>query len=145
MKRASRRTRQLPAAAIAIITILAMLLTPLCGIRCAATNHCSVQVPLARASDDCHHFAISNDSDTAWADFTVAKNCAQPDFLAVTPTATNNSPSWRAARTSPLQLPAMAARPNSGGSVALNRAAWFDLSGTLPSADPLARSAVLQI
>jgi|SRR5215470_19095578 len=53
----------LRASAIAMITILALVLVPACGSLCAAMNHCSASTDSAEA-DTCHHANMSAQSDS---------------------------------------------------------------------------------
>jgi hypothetical protein len=50
--------------AIAIVTILAMLIVPACGSLCAAMNRCSSSSASAEP-DACHHANMSTQSDSA--------------------------------------------------------------------------------
>jgi hypothetical protein len=52
--------------AIAIVTILALLIVPACGSLCARMNHCSSGFSGAASndSDSCHHANISSQSDS---------------------------------------------------------------------------------
>jgi hypothetical protein len=49
--------------AIAIVTILAMLVVPACGSLCASMNHCSSNAASAEP-DACHHAKMSAESDS---------------------------------------------------------------------------------
>jgi hypothetical protein len=62
--------------AIAIATILAMLLVPACGSFCASMNHCSTSDASANA-DSCHHGDMSVSHDSAAQSLSSQPSCGQ--------------------------------------------------------------------
>jgi hypothetical protein len=58
-----RALPHLRTSAVAVLTILAMLIVPACGSLCAAMNHCSSGTTSSE-SDACHHANISAQSDS---------------------------------------------------------------------------------
>jgi hypothetical protein len=61
---------------IAIVTIIAMLLVPLCGTSCAAMSHCSTSAVSATA-EGCHHADMSGQSDSEDSTLSSQAACAQ--------------------------------------------------------------------
>jgi hypothetical protein len=140
-----RTFQRIAPATVAALTILAMLLAPVCGTMCAAPNHCVAPEPaLVQAeSQDCHHSLIPRNPDAAAV--TSARNCARPEILALT---VDYSKSWSASRssqTSLLPVSAMVVAQSCDFSAALRRAPFLDSNCVHRSATPLARSTVLQI
>jgi hypothetical protein len=142
-----RTFQRIAPATVAALTILAMLLAPVCGTVCAAPNHCAAPEPaLVQAeSQDCHHSLIPGNSDAAAAAVTSTRNCARPEILALT---VDYSKSWSASRssqTSLLPVSAIVVAQSCDFSAALRRAPFLDSNCVHRSATPLARSTVLQI
>jgi hypothetical protein len=61
-----RRERCAAPASIAILIGLALLLTPLCATVCTASTGCESDAAVAGSSENCHHQAIFNHSDSEW-------------------------------------------------------------------------------
>jgi hypothetical protein len=75
---------KLRAATLAIAAMLSSLIAPFCATLCNARHHCSPQDTPARAgAQDCHHFAISNDSEAPPPVVVTERNCARVEVLAV--------------------------------------------------------------
>jgi ABC-type phosphate transport system substrate-binding protein len=58
-----RALPNLRASAVAIVTILAMLVVPACGSLCASMNHCSSSAA-STEPDSCHHANMPTQSDS---------------------------------------------------------------------------------
>src|ERR1700744_3092038 len=57
-----RANLHLRTSALAIVTILAMLIVPACGSLCASMTHCS-SATVSHEPDTCHHVSMSAQSD----------------------------------------------------------------------------------
>jgi hypothetical protein len=62
--------------AVAIATILAMLIVPACGSLCAAMNHCATST-VSSNSDGCHHADMSIQSDPDALSLSSPASCGQ--------------------------------------------------------------------
>jgi hypothetical protein len=146
MNEALPKCGRLRAVGLAVVTILSMFLTPLCGTLCSASRHCSTQVAVAESeAGDCHHLAISGDADDTRAAFTTAKNCSRPELSAVTLEATKIPSTLREARISILPSSAFAATQHYVFSLALSYAPWLKAGEGPRPTDPLTSTAILQI
>src|ERR1700720_4035182 len=80
MPKPTHRTRRAHASAIAIATVLAMLVAPICGSSCAGLYGCGATAGIvASGAEDCHH-AASSTSETWHLHST--KACGQHDLPA---------------------------------------------------------------
>jgi hypothetical protein len=78
-----RALAHLRTSAVAIATILAMLLVPACGSLCATMNHCSTNAASAD-SDSCHHTNMSAQSDSETQSLSSQAFCGQQAPLVAT-------------------------------------------------------------
>jgi hypothetical protein len=74
---------RLLATTIAILTVLAVFVAPLCGNLCAAPRHCGAEVAAIQVdSDGCHHLTMADSAGAASA-IVPAIGCAQPETIAI--------------------------------------------------------------
>src|ERR1700744_6361300 len=76
-----RALPNLRTSAIAIVTVLALLIVPACGSLCSAMNHCASNASSAN-SDSCHHAHMSTQSDSGTLSSLASCN-QQPSILAI--------------------------------------------------------------
>jgi hypothetical protein len=145
MKKALPRNRRLPAAAFALVTIVAMLLTPFCESMCAATNGCeSAAADSESAGGACHHADISSGGDAVPVTIASLTACNRLELSATLPNGTRDwPPRERAQRSTPPD--SIAAIDELTFSPGLSRARWRDATRAAGSKDMPASSTVLQI
>ena len=71
-----RTLQNFRASAIALVTIVAMLLVPACGSVCAAMSHCSASA-VSSNPDSCHHTDTEMQTDTQSLSFSSAAMCGE--------------------------------------------------------------------
>jgi len=137
---------RLRAAGVAVTTILAMLVAPLCGTLCATSSHCSARAGVAPSeAGACHHNASFAAADASQTGIAAAKMCNQVDLPAVTPRTTKSwSPSLETHGSTP-QLQAIAANERSASSLGVSRAPWLKTSDRPRPSDPHISTTILQI
>jgi hypothetical protein len=89
-----RRNRCPAAASIAIVTMLAVLATPLCARICGASIGCESGAAIAEPSDHCHHRAVFDRTESERPALTSAdvKLCSQRELPALI--SREQEPSW---------------------------------------------------
>lgn len=125
--------------AAALLTLLAILIAPVCAPLCAA-KHCS---PAARL-EQCHKTASTGDRS---GDVLVApgKDCAIADFSAVVVKAEEHSPLKRAARSDPAPAPIHLSLESVVGSLHASRDRWDIHRIPLESPDSLKLTTILRV
>jgi hypothetical protein len=78
-----RALAHLRTSAVAIATILAMLLVPACGSLCATMNHCSTS-SVSSKSDSCHHGDMSASSNPKAQSLATQASCGRQIPLVAT-------------------------------------------------------------
>jgi hypothetical protein len=80
-----RRNRCPVAASIAVVTMLAVLVTPLCARICGASIGCESSAAIAEPSDNCHHRVVFDRAESERPAFTSAdvKLCSQRELPAL--------------------------------------------------------------
>ena len=91
MPKPTHRTKRAHASAIAIATVLAMLIAPLCGSSCAGLSSCGASVGIVPSGvEDCHQ---ANSSSSETGRLLSTKACSQQDQPAAIVSAPENPPS----------------------------------------------------
>jgi hypothetical protein len=95
MEKMTHRIARVQASGMAIATILAMLIAPLCVSNCAGVSGCGAGVGIARSgAEDCHHTVSgSPDSETSYSVF--GKACNRQEAPAALLSAPEKSSSLR--------------------------------------------------
>lgn len=93
MEELTHRIARARASGVAIATILAMLIAPLCGSNCAGVSGCGAGVGIVRSgAEDCHHTVSSSpDPETSYS--VSGKACNRQEVPAALLSAPEESPS----------------------------------------------------
>jgi hypothetical protein len=95
MEKLTHRIARARASGIAIATILAMLIAPLCGSNCAGASGCGAGVGIVRSgAEDCHH-TVSGSRDSEPSHSVSGKACSRQEAPAALLSAPEKSSSLR--------------------------------------------------
>ncbi len=130
------RSREPRRTAAAVLTLLAILIAPVCAPLCAA-KHCA-------RLEQCHGMTSKGDRSGAIL-VAPGKGCALVDFSAVLVKAEEHSPLERGARSDPAPGPIRLSLENAAGSLQANPARWDIHRIPLESPDSLPLTAILRI
>jgi hypothetical protein len=118
-------------AAVAIVTVLALLVAPFCGSLCAASQGCSASVAIETPEGgDCHHGAAAASANGSPAGFFAATTCNSSELPAAT---LSSSKSWDEFQGAALWLHLLAAAYRFPSSARTRGARWhesFAMAGT---------------
>jgi hypothetical protein len=143
MNRAVPKKHRLAAAAIAVVTIVAMFVAPFCGSVCAAMNGCASATTVSESgAEDCHHAAISSGDAAAPLALGSPTTCNRPELRATLSVKRNWPQTERAQSSAPHD--SIAAIKEHAFSLGQSRARWRD-ANAIGSRDIPASTTILQI
>jgi hypothetical protein len=146
MKEAISRNDGWRSASVAIVAMMALLISPFCGPLCAA-NACAGGSASGRANaDDCHHQATPNGADALRTRLVAKTPCNSPDLPPATLGATKNwSSLWESRRASAPQFHSLAPTLHSAFSLGVSRARWRQNNSAAGTKSKATNGTVLRI
>lgn len=144
MKEIMHGKRRPRAVCIAIVTIMAVLTVPFCGVACATVVGCEQNAAIVGSAETCHHAAVSTPLESESAAQASAKSCNRHELPALLSSSQNFSSSKNAV-TSALLLsvthPAQFARLD----LVAHNVRWLDDDVPLLVAPPVTSTSILRI